>query len=915
MIVERVAVIAFGPLKAEDVELAPGMNVVFGPNEAAKSTLHAALFAGLCGMRRSRGQPRREDAEFAGQHRPWSGDRWRVRITLQLADGRRVEVDQDLAELAQCRVRDLTTGRDITSEIVFEGTPDASRWLGLTRRSFLSTACVRQAQLMAVADSPGALQEELQRAAATAGRDETAAAAITRLRGFHSDRVGLDRANSTKPLRTAREALRRRTDELEAARNQHSRVLSLFEAADQKEQEARELAKDVGAAEAALGERAAHAAEQTLARIAELADQYGSEPELLVVDQARADRIAAALANWKSAPAEPDLSGPSAKELEDQVATLPEVPPGDLEVHHTVRKAASEVTVARRAIELQGDPPDEAPEDNVEADDAELQRLAATLAEEAPPADDTRLVARLDTAQRRYEQTSRGPRRLPLILAGLLAAAGAVLLFVSALAGALLLAVGAIVAAYAVASARGGADKLTALEELRAAESELGDARATTDAFRRRREEAEARCRALGVVAQPASIGALLEQRAEARLAVERRGDWLEKRRQLESGVADAETALRDSLTERRAEANGDLDAVLAGYEKACGTRAALASEAGRRPELEASLEARRAAEEANRLRAEAAGAVLQVAAEVGGDTTDPDDAAEQLRRWQSERDADLRARQEAVEGWRELQTLLQDETFDEVAARTRDLRERADALAATVGATRFESALTIQDLDTELADRRADAQAAAEDAAERRAEARTAAESCPSVAEAEEAFAAAEHELGRVEALDETLKTTLTYLERAQERVHRDIAPVLARSISEWLPRVTGERYQEATVDPQDLAVRVRITGGEPHEAAHLSHGTREQIYLLLRLALTEHLVPAPERAPLLFDEVTAHSDANRREVILALLHEISRERQVIVFTHEEPVRLWASENLQSDRDRLFLREPVPVV
>ncbi|MCS7008218.1 MAG: hypothetical protein NZL88_11755, partial [Gaiellaceae bacterium] len=181
-------------------------------------------------------------------------------------------------------------------------------------------------------------------------------------------------------------------------------------------------------------------------------------------------------------------------------------------------------------------------------------------------------------------------------------------------------------------------------------------------------------------------------------------------------------------------------------------------------------------------------------------------------------------------------------------------------------------------------------------------------------MAEAEEALAAAETELRRVESLDRTLAVALEYLERAQERAHRDIAPKLAATVARWLPHATDGRYAEAIVDPQTLSVQVRGHGGTWREASQLSRGTREQIYLLLRLALSEHLVSAGERAPLLFDEVTAHCDAPRRDGILALLHELATERQIIVFSHEEAVRDWAERFLAPPSDRLFVREPVPI-
>ena len=78
--------------------------------------------------------------------------------------------------------------------------------------------------------------------------------------------------------------------------------------------------------------------------------------------------------------------------------------------------------------------------------------------------------------------------------------------------------------------------------------------------------------------------------------------------------------------------------------------------------------------------------------------------------------------------------------------------------------------------------------------------------------------------------------------------------------------------------------------------------------MYLLLRLAMTEQLVRNEEVAPLLCDEVTVQSDQDRAGAILDLLHEASRERQVLVFTHDERALAWADANLDGDIDRLVL-------
>jgi uncharacterized protein YhaN len=169
--------------------------------------------------------------------------------------------------------------------------------------------------------------------------------------------------------------------------------------------------------------------------------------------------------------------------------------------------------------------------------------------------------------------------------------------------------------------------------------------------------------------------------------------------------------------------------------------------------------------------------------------------------------------------------------------------------------------------------------------------------------------------DLDGVRRLDAVLERTREFLARAQERVHRDIAPVLASGLDRWLPTVTNGRYVQAIVDPETLDVQVSGIDGRLHYAHLLSHGTAEQVYLLLRAIMARHLTRSGEICPLVLDDVTAHCDPQRQRAVLEVLHEISTERQVILFAQEDGVLEWAKAQLATPRDRLFeLVGPVPL-
>lgn len=253
MHIERVTANGFGALPpGSSLELGPGLNVVAGPNEAAKSTWHAAVYAALCGKRRSRGTPRKDEREFQRRHEPRSGGPWTVNAQVALADGRRVELTHDLGGRVACRAQDRDLARDVSSEIMTEGSPDGARWLGLDRRSFASTAVVRQTQLLSVLDDAGQLQEQLQHAAATAGADGTAAAALDRLMDYEKQHVGREASNAKRPLQNAVTAVRAARALLAEAERQHTEYVDLGREAESREEEVRAAQEALTIAETSL---------------------------------------------------------------------------------------------------------------------------------------------------------------------------------------------------------------------------------------------------------------------------------------------------------------------------------------------------------------------------------------------------------------------------------------------------------------------------------------------------------------------------------------------------------------------------------------------------------------------------------------------------------------------------------------
>ena len=810
MKIKNVRIHAFGPFSDQTLEFAGGMTIISGDNESGKSAWHAAIHAALCGMRRGPGQAK-EDRDFREQHRPWGGNTWCVEANLDLADGRQIGIIQDLDGVDRRAVDRGLGRRDVSAEIMFEQSPDATRWLGLDRRTFRATACVRQTEILEVVNSADALQEHLQRAAATGGSDQTAARALQLVNDFQSEHVGTLRA-WTKPLHVTggREIAARRN--LDQANREHEIYLDKFKTVQQLKVDAEEVEKRCRLLAAANSLRLAEQAQHIADRIRTLIGELNSEPIDAETLQAAMGHISQAVAVWNSAPVSEPGIGRTSAEIERELAALSKLPGSDLSPSQSVLQAEQAWLVAKTALselEEQRPEPPAAPR-------ASISLLIASL-----------LIAAGVIAVTEVSAEFLRPTYLVTILT---------LLFAGSLA-------------------------LLAIRNI--------------FVFK--------------VRAQTASQA------------------WNTSRARLRQVLGEKDAALRTALIQRGVANVNDVEMATQAYREGCERRSTVAVLKREREHVllvEDNIAKHNAAREK----------LLQAAHDQHLEAIDPQSALEALRQWQEttrERLAEAH-RQASAAG--ELKSLLGGRAPEQFVEDVEIARQNAEELIGDLPRSQVE----VEAATPGLGDRLAEAQRAASKAKENRAKAEGElnALKVPNVSACEEALAIARAELDRVHRLDATLKTTRRFLEDAQDRVHREFAPYLEQALCEWLPSITNNRYTDANVDPISLNVTVKEVGGTFREARLLSQGTREQIYLLLRIALVDFLTKPGEVSPLIFDDVMVQTDGVRTDAVLDLLHEMSRTRQVIVFSQEDDVHRWAERHLaENEHDKLVrLKSPIGV-
>jgi uncharacterized protein YhaN len=87
-----------------------------------------------------------------------------------------------------------------------------------------------------------------------------------------------------------------------------------------------------------------------------------------------------------------------------------------------------------------------------------------------------------------------------------------------------------------------------------------------------------------------------------------------------------------------------------------------------------------------------------------------------------------------------------------------------------------------------------------------------------------------------------------------------------------------------------------VRGDGAEVTPAA-MSTGTREQLYLAVRLAYVRHYCDAAEPLPLVLDDVLVNFDAARARATLRVLADFAATSQVLILTCHEHLTAMARE------------------
>ena len=160
------------------------------------------------------------------------------------------------------------------------------------------------------------------------------------------------------------------------------------------------------------------------------------------------------------------------------------------------------------------------------------------------------------------------------------------------------------------------------------------------------------------------------------------------------------------------------------------------------------------------------------------------------------------------------------------------------------------------------------------------------------------------QEELARLQEEYDAIALAMTALEQANTTLQNRFSPALGARAAEIFAALTAGKYDKVLLS-SDLSLSAEAAGDPMSRSIQqLSQGAADQLYLAVRLAICDMVLPAEKRVPLILDDALVTFDDDRLRAALDYLLSESKNRQILLFTCH-------------DRERAYLqgRENVSVI
>ena len=142
------------------------------------------------------------------------------------------------------------------------------------------------------------------------------------------------------------------------------------------------------------------------------------------------------------------------------------------------------------------------------------------------------------------------------------------------------------------------------------------------------------------------------------------------------------------------------------------------------------------------------------------------------------------------------------------------------------------------------------------------------------------------QEELARLQQEYDAIALAMTALEQANTILETRFSPALGARAAEIFSALTGGKYDKVLLS-RDLTLSAEAAGDPMSRSIQLlSQGAADQLYLAVRLAICDMVLPAEKHVPLILDDALVSFDDTRLRAALDYLLAESAQRQILLFT-----------------------------
>ena len=142
------------------------------------------------------------------------------------------------------------------------------------------------------------------------------------------------------------------------------------------------------------------------------------------------------------------------------------------------------------------------------------------------------------------------------------------------------------------------------------------------------------------------------------------------------------------------------------------------------------------------------------------------------------------------------------------------------------------------------------------------------------------------EEELVRQQAEYDALRLSLDALQAANTTLQNRFSPELGRRAAEIFADMTGSTWSHILLDREFHLSAESGSAPTRRSVQLLSAGTADQLYLAVRLAICEMILPPEQNPPLILDDALLTFDDARLSTTLDYLTRLGAQRQILLFT-----------------------------